>query len=412
MSGAAGARDEGLRLLQAGELNGALSLLQRAVTQDPTDGKAFGCLGVCYARLGDYANAVGALQQAVRLLPNDPAQRFNLGMTLFHAQRYPEARQELELALSLEPNHTGARDLLARLNALGPAAQAAPPATGGLGSMSQPMGNVSTPPAAPLSSAGASHWNPSSSPGGPVAPPMPSWNSPAGAGTTPSMPSWPTNSAPVPGAFPSNPLSAPDGSAPTPFAGAPGIGAPTPTSGAPLPGSPLPVPPLSGVPGTEPVPGTPPTGWMPAPTPEAPVGGLQYTASAEAVPEGKAPGIMRRMLRGVFWGMIYGHQWTLWQAISRVIFGRAFRAEFLWEMLFFAIINTFFGALTGFVIGAANARDRAAVGIAIANGFAILLLLFALSQSPFVFINVLFYFVMGRSVGEGIAKRVHQPVGV
>ncbi len=378
MSDITTARDEGIRLLQAGDMTGALNLLRQAVSQNPSDGKAYGYLGVCYARLGDYSLAVTALQHSVRLMPNDPAMRFNLGMTLFQAQRYAEAKPELELALSLNPNHSGARDLLGRIAGLGAAALAppapppAPPATspagsGGLGQPAQPMGMVSAPTPAPLSTAPAPDWNPPPNPGAGAPPPMPSWT-PTGATTPPPMPSW-------------SPVSAPANAAPTGEFPQPGM----------APGVPM-------APGGMP----PASGAFPQSPPAA--GGLQYTPADAGISPGREPGIGKRLLRGWLWGIVYGQWWTLWTVIS----------TFLWNAdkfnpgatLVMAFIYGFFGSLTGIVIAATNAREGTAAGIGVAAGL-LMMGLEVLIGGALAFINIIWYFFTGRYVGAGLAGRVH-----
>lgn len=363
MSDTTTTREEGVRLLQAGEVTGALHTLRQAVSQNPTDGKAYGYLGVGYARLGDYSLAVTALQHAVRLLPNDASMRFNLGMTLFQAQRYAEAKPELELALSLNPNHTGARDLLDRIVNLGAAAAAStasPPASPGLGQPhAQPMGAVSASPPPPLSPGGAPAWNPAPTAGMSAAPPMPSWSTAPSSGS----------------GAPAAELS-PPGMAPGP---------------------------------AHPVAGIPPAGGaesLSAPS----AGGLHYIPADIGAAEGRAPGMGRCLLRGWLWGIVFGQYWTLWQLISGVLFGHVGNPGFWPYLLVFAFVNAFFGSLTGIVIGACKAQERSAAVIGVGAGVIIMLIRAFLTQSPYQLLNIFFYFVTGRIVGAGIAGRVNQPV--
>jgi len=127
------AREEGARLLQAGDLEGAVLQLQQAVRENPADARAFGLLGIASARHGDHATSVAALQEAARLLPEDAGSSYNLAVALFQAGRLPEARVAAQRTLALNPEHTNAPVLLERIDAQQPsefilAAPETPPA--------------------------------------------------------------------------------------------------------------------------------------------------------------------------------------------------------------------------------------------------------------------------------------------
>jgi hypothetical protein len=144
-----GSRDEGARLLQAGDFDAALRLLQQAVAENPGDGRAHGYLGICHARRGDLPTALLSLQEAARLQPQDPGASYNLAMGLCQAQRLPEARAAVERTLALNPEHANAQQLLARIRAAQPSTPSpsapSPP----------PVGDASGVPAAGASPYGA-----------------------------------------------------------------------------------------------------------------------------------------------------------------------------------------------------------------------------------------------------------------
>jgi hypothetical protein len=179
--GTFGARDEGFRLLQAGDTDAALPLLQQAVTQNPADARSHGFLGVVHARRGDLPAAIASLQQAVRLQPADAASHYNLAVVLVQAGRNAEARAELEHALSLSPGHANALELLGRIGGVAPTAPApppfSPPADPAAATVAQYGGPGGPPP--PLGApAGASPWSPPSPPAGPYPAPA-AWNAPS-----------------------------------------------------------------------------------------------------------------------------------------------------------------------------------------------------------------------------------------
>ncbi|HTE19042.1 MAG TPA: tetratricopeptide repeat protein, partial [Armatimonadota bacterium] len=161
-------RDEGARLLQAGDPEGATSLLQQAIMQNPSDGRAHGLLGICHARRGDLPASIASLSEAARLMPNEAAVHYNLANVLFQAHRLPEARAGLERALALKPDHPGALQLLERVTAASPAT-AAPAAS------SAPPGAFTAAPPTDFSS-GLSAPSPEAAPASLGGPPQP-WSS-------------------------------------------------------------------------------------------------------------------------------------------------------------------------------------------------------------------------------------------
>lgn len=359
------ARDEGARLLQAGDLNGAMNSLQSAVQQNPSDARAYAFLGICRTRLGDRAGGIEALKQAAQLSPTDAVLRYNLGVALSQAGRVDEAKQALEQALQLNPAHAGAREQLARLQSAPPGAFASAPPAGPL---------LGPPPTAPFGvppSAGA----------------PPTWTPPVPIASDPTVanpPVWTPQPPAAPGSW--NPTPPPGQAAP----GGPNYGA-----GAPLGGPPA---------------------WTPA-APAAP--GAQhgeFTGSPAAMYYaqdqtygGQPPSVGLRLLRGWGWGLLYGQWWTLWTVVSAFvgIGGRpTFDAAFFFGMIVYAFAYGFFGSLAGLIIGAANLEEDQAVYVGVGAGLLLLGLEFLMSRSPGTFINIVFYFFTGRFIGRGIAGRV------
>lgn len=181
--------DEGLRLLQAGDVQNAIAYLTQAVRQNPADGRAYGYLGIAQCRGGDLNGGLASLQEASRLQPNDSAAQYNLAVVLMQSQRTEEARGALQRALALDPNNAKA---VAALNSL-PAA-APPPVqqswTPAPPPSAQPTWNPATP--APLGDWNAQNAAPAPSSYGSQAPlsPLPNPQSPAApnAGVPPLSP--------------------------------------------------------------------------------------------------------------------------------------------------------------------------------------------------------------------------------
>lgn len=350
------ARDEGARLLQAGNLDGALQHLEQAVRQDPQDAKAFALLGICRTRKGDPAGGIEALTQAARIAPGDAVLRYNLGVALSQVGRTAEAKPELQQALALNPNHAGARELLHRLESAPPAAFGAPAAG-------------TSPPAAPAPSA---------------ADQPPAWGQSPIGGAPPHQPAPQPAWAPAPQ---SGPAWAPQPEGPPAWT-------PTPPGGEAAPA------------------------WTPAPASSDGPQHDAYTGSPAAMYYaqdqmfgGKPPGLPLRLLRGWGWGMLYGQWWTLWRMISAVLFGRVTGLDdLLLRGGYNVFTSLFFGSLAGLVIGAANLDEDQGVWVGVGAGFVILGLEFLLSQNPLMFINVIFFYFTGQYIGRGIAGRVQRPV--
>lgn len=350
------ARDEGARLLQAGDLEGAFRSLQAAVQQNPSDARAYAFLGICRTRQGDPAGGIEALYRATQLSPQDAVLQYNLGVALSQAGRVDEAKQALEQALQLNPAHAGAREQLHRL-------QSAP--------ASALSGSAAAPPAVP--------------PVTPAAAAPPVWTPPIPNASEPTVANPPVWS-PAPAG------TAPGGWNPTPGAGY----SPDASTGEPAPA------------------------WTPAPPSAAGPQHDAFTGSPAAMYYaqdqtygGKPPSLGLRLLRGWGWGIVYGQWWTLWTLVSAFvgIGGRpTFNAAFFFGIAVYAVGAGFFGSLVGLIIGAANLDEDRGLYVGVGAGLLLLGLEFLMSQSPSALINIFFYFFTGRYIGRGIAGRVQQPV--
>ena len=84
-------------------LEKALELVRRAVSQNPRSGAMVDSLGWAYFRLGDYPRAVETLEQAVELQPGDPELNNHLGDAYWRVGRRDEAGFQWKRVLTLEP---------------------------------------------------------------------------------------------------------------------------------------------------------------------------------------------------------------------------------------------------------------------------------------------------------------------
>ncbi len=76
------ANDEGLKLLEKGELDLAAGAFRGAITADAAFGPAYNNLGKVYFRQKDWYNAAWEFEYAGKLLPKNAGPRNNLGLVL------------------------------------------------------------------------------------------------------------------------------------------------------------------------------------------------------------------------------------------------------------------------------------------------------------------------------------------
>ncbi|MDQ2731377.1 MAG: tetratricopeptide repeat protein [Armatimonadota bacterium] len=360
-------REAGLGHLRAGNTDAALTELQAAIAQHPEDGKAFGLLGVCHAKRGDFAQSIDAMQQAARLQPNDAAAHFNLALALSKAERPDEARPAAEAALALNPAHPGARSLMSQL---GPSDTGA-----GLG-ISNPFGMP------PMGAAAG------------AAPPSP-FGPPAAAAVPPSFGAAPSGEVGMGMGF-GGPLGGDHGNEPT-IGGAPG-------------------PFGMGAPGAAPA--APPSPYGPATSPSSPTivhgpQGMSYTPPTPAsLPRQESPGAGLRFGRGLLWGAIWGQWWTLWTIIWMVVWqsGKHEMGFMALEGLIYLFGYAFFGAVLGAVIAVINADISTGAVVGVVIGLIACGIEAYLAGSASLMVNVFFYFFTGRFIGASVAKAVQQPI--
>ncbi len=112
--------------MEAGEVDGALSLLAPIVRERPSDGQAHTLIGICQAQQGNLSAAIKSLETALLLSP-DPVIEAKLAVALYHAGRIDQARWRVTRVLEADPENEEARQLWAHLQAP-PAPQPVAPA--------------------------------------------------------------------------------------------------------------------------------------------------------------------------------------------------------------------------------------------------------------------------------------------
>lgn len=108
-------REDGLRLLKAGQLDEAIDVLKKVAEQAPDDAQAHCYLGVAYNQKGDRLHAIASFEQSLRLDESAKAY-FNLGLIYEQAHRIDEAVREYKMAAEMDPNYTPAREAIKRLH--------------------------------------------------------------------------------------------------------------------------------------------------------------------------------------------------------------------------------------------------------------------------------------------------------
>jgi hypothetical protein len=107
-------KEEGLRLLKAGQLEDAIKVLEK-VRDKTDDAQVCAFLGAAYSQKGDKANAIHAFEESLRL-NETPKAYFNLAVVYEAVGRIDEAAREYRMAVELDPNYTPAQEALKRVH--------------------------------------------------------------------------------------------------------------------------------------------------------------------------------------------------------------------------------------------------------------------------------------------------------
>jgi len=99
----------GYELLQQGRYADALPFLQRAVAEQPREGRVHLYLALAYAHQGDNTHAEKHFTQAIALNPHDGYVFYNWGAYLHRQNRLGDALKAYETAYRLDPTLVGAK---------------------------------------------------------------------------------------------------------------------------------------------------------------------------------------------------------------------------------------------------------------------------------------------------------------
>jgi Flp pilus assembly protein TadD len=107
-------KEEGLRLLKAGQLDDAIRVLEK-VRDKTDDPQVCSYLGAAYSQKDDKMNAIHAFEEALRL-QETPKAYFNLAVMYESVGRIDEAVREYRMAAELDPSYDRAQEALTRLH--------------------------------------------------------------------------------------------------------------------------------------------------------------------------------------------------------------------------------------------------------------------------------------------------------
>ncbi len=104
--------ERGKRLLEQGEVNGAIPLLRDAAELRKKDAGAWFLYGLALSRAGRTKDARKAFEKALKLQPDDAAARTGLAYSLFRLNKPRDAEREARRALQLAPQNAEARYII------------------------------------------------------------------------------------------------------------------------------------------------------------------------------------------------------------------------------------------------------------------------------------------------------------
>ncbi|CAB3763669.1 tetratricopeptide repeat protein [Paraburkholderia solisilvae] len=107
-----------MSLIQLGEPQRALEMLERLCRAQPQSAEAHYNRGTLLGKMDRYDDELAAYRQAIALKPRFVRAYVNLGVALRDVRRFDDALQQFKKALSIDPNDAGARTNRAQTNLL------------------------------------------------------------------------------------------------------------------------------------------------------------------------------------------------------------------------------------------------------------------------------------------------------
>lgn len=119
-------REEGMRLLKAGQVDEAIAIWGDLCRKEPDDAQLHMLLGIAYGAKNDKLHAIHHLETSINIEEN-PKTLYNLGLIYESAHRVDEAVRQYKMAVHLDPSYTLAQQALDKLQSQYEAAHAPAP---------------------------------------------------------------------------------------------------------------------------------------------------------------------------------------------------------------------------------------------------------------------------------------------
>lgn len=110
--------DLAMHLLREGKLHECIGCIEKVVSSNPDDAKAYSILGAAYAQAGDQGMSIAAFEKSLNLEPCARA-HFNLGMAYEKSGRARDALEQYEYAVRIDPLYRQAAEAVNRLSKAG-----------------------------------------------------------------------------------------------------------------------------------------------------------------------------------------------------------------------------------------------------------------------------------------------------
>jgi len=110
-------KEDGLRLLKAGQVDDAIHALEQALKADSDDYETHMYLGAAYHQKADRLHSIHHFEESIRLQETAKGY-YNLALVYESVHRYDEAVRQYRMALETDPGYTKAREALDKLHEL------------------------------------------------------------------------------------------------------------------------------------------------------------------------------------------------------------------------------------------------------------------------------------------------------
>lgn len=100
--------EQGRRLVDAGDYNGAIAIYQQAATVDPKNAKIYSGIGYLYAQQGNFQGALASYRRAIGIDPNNSDFYYAVGYIKGNLGDTPGAKEAYRRSIQLNRNHVNA----------------------------------------------------------------------------------------------------------------------------------------------------------------------------------------------------------------------------------------------------------------------------------------------------------------